>query len=218
MKGKEEEAGLERERRRPGPRTRGGAEGVPEQHGTEKKKNGKLDGKWASCCQPITPSAGELPPRGVRGLSPLPRPWLPQAPPGGPACHAELGVAAPKTSSCAVTAFFNSAKPACVFLLIPGPPRPRPAVPLCRWCASGHLSRRPRGDPASHRLSNGRLACELSGATGHTVVLPRPPITGHLAPGVTRRRPHMADVSRLEHVSYYYDRNSSKLERCLCFN
>lgn len=91
MKGKEEEAGLEREQRRPGPRTRGGAEGVAEQHGTEKKKNGKLDGKWASCCQPITPSAGELPPRGVRGLSPLPRPWLPQAPPGGPACHAELG-------------------------------------------------------------------------------------------------------------------------------
>lgn len=82
------------------------------------------------------------------------------------------GVAAPKTSSCAVTAFFNSAKPACVFLLIPGPPRPRPAVPLCRWCASGHLSRRPRGAPASHRLSNGRLACELSGATGRTVVLP----------------------------------------------
>lgn len=128
------------------------------------------------------------------------------------------GVAAPKTSSCAVTAFFNSAKPACVFLLIPGPPRPRPAVPLCRWCASGHLSRRPRGDPASHRLSNGRLACELSGATGRTVVLPRPPITGHLAPRVTRRRPHVADVSRLEHVSYYYNRNSSKLERCLCFN
>lgn len=58
MKGKEGEAGLERERRRPGPRTRGGAEGVAEQHGTEKKKNGKLDGKWASCCQPITPSPG----------------------------------------------------------------------------------------------------------------------------------------------------------------
>lgn len=124
----------------------------------------------------------------------------------------------PRPPAVRVATFFNSAKPACVFLLIPGPPRPRPAVPLCRWCASGHLSRRPRGDPASHRLSNGRLACELSGATGRTVVLPRPPITGHLAPRVTRRRPHMADVSRLEHVSCYYDRNSSKLERCLCFN
>lgn len=218
MKGKEEEAGLERERRRPGPRTRGGAEGVPEQHGTEKKKNGKLDGKWASCCQPITPSPGSS---RRAGLGACPRFHVPgsrkrrlEAPP----VTRNSGVAAPKTSSCAVTAFFNSAKPACVFLLIPGPPRPRPAVPLCRWCASGHLSRRPRGAPASHRLSNGRLSCELSGATGRTVVLPRPPITGHLAPRVTRRRPHMADVSRLEHVSYYYDRNSSKLERCLCFN
>lgn len=172
MKGKEEEAGLEREQRRPGPRTRGGAEGVPEQHGTEKKKNGKLDGKWASCCQPIAPSAGSSrragfgPVPASTSLAPASAAWRPRLSRGTRA------LLPPRPPAVRVATFFNSAKPACVFLLIPGPPRPRPAVPLCRWCASGRLSRRPRGDPASHRLSNGRLACELSRATGRTVVLP----------------------------------------------
>lgn len=107
MKGKEEEAGLEREQRRPGPRTRGGAEGVPEQHGTEKKKNGKLDGKWASCCQPITPSAGSS---RRAGLGACPRFHVPgsrkrrlEAPP----VTRNSGVAAPKTSSCACCHFLQ---------------------------------------------------------------------------------------------------------------
>lgn len=195
MKGKGAEAGTERQQRRAGPGTRDGVQGVlGAECGTGQKREtqwntgewpptSSLLSRWSFHCAGFgaVPACTLLTSASAEGAFPEHRLETPLAKAGARACGPQRLPAGPHAAS-----FFNSAEAACVFLLtrlIPGPPRPRPAVPSAegvrRYISAGDRVE----DLASHRLSNGHLSCELGRATGRTMALPRPPITGHLALG-----------------------------------